>query len=180
MYIYYQYYYLLTDRRMEYDPNMDTNAYVVGILYPGQVIEEKDMVEIPAGAGLEEVHVKKLSAAQTSPESADVSQPESTHTLPRQSFTITETVPLLFVLFKSNVILNGTITWESNALVWKVRTFEEVEIDDGTGTDTTNAKATKVSERIEGKCLKWMRRIMQKEAKKGHTAHVNSYHTLFE
>lgn len=59
---------------------------------------------------------------------------------------MTETVPLVFGLLKRNVILNGTLTWDSKALpraaaalyetikfrdscpgVWKLQTFEQVE-----------------------------------------------------
>ncbi|KAE9402891.1 hypothetical protein BT96DRAFT_855197 [Gymnopus androsaceus JB14] len=154
----------------------------------------EDTIAIPRGAGLGEVHVRTLpsdptaanitaSSSSKQPENEDA---ESTHIfLTRQSFTMTETVPLMFGLFKSNVILNGTLTWEANASpnlvalyetmsnsgiqVWKLRTFEEI-----------NADTTKVSERIEGVCPKWLKGIVQKEAEKGHAAHMDLYHTLFE
>ncbi|KAJ3732520.1 hypothetical protein DFJ43DRAFT_1131777 [Lentinula guzmanii] len=100
----------------------------------------------------------------------------------RQAFTMTETVPLLFGLFKNDVVLKGTLTWDETAKValyetestngvqvWKIRTFEEVDAD-----------TTRVSERIEGICPRWLRAIVQREASKGHFAHMNQYHTLFD
>ncbi|KAJ3739254.1 hypothetical protein DFH05DRAFT_1530527 [Lentinula detonsa] len=139
-----------------------------------------DTVSLPAKAALCDSHVRTLPGSDSKPEETQNSL-ESTRMLPRQAFTMTETVPLLFGLFKNDVVLKGTLTWDETAKValyetestngvqvWKIRTFEEVDAD-----------TTRVSERIEGICPRWLRAIVQREASKGHFAHMNQYHTLF-
>ncbi|KAF9069013.1 hypothetical protein BDP27DRAFT_1265683 [Rhodocollybia butyracea] len=144
---------------------------------------KRDRVEVPASKTLTEI------SARSFPSTTNL---EDQRTLPRQHFIMTETVPLLFGLIKTDVELTGTLTWEDDGptspesssghvkhalyettsnngiRIWKLRTFEVV--DDNT---------TKVSERIEGLCSSWLQPIVQKEASKAHIAHMNSYHTLF-
>lgn len=127
---------------------------------------KRDRVEVPASKTLKEI------SARSFPSTTNL---EEQQTLPRQHFTMTETVPLLFGLINTNVELTGTLTWEDDGpttgikhalyettsnngiRVWKLRTFEAV--DDNT---------TKVSERIEGLCSSWLQPIVQKEASKAH------------
>ncbi|KAJ3992409.1 hypothetical protein F5050DRAFT_1699361 [Lentinula boryana] len=140
-----------------------------------------DTVSLPAKAALCDNHVRTLPGSDSKPEDTQ-SNSEGTRMLPRQAFTMTETIPLLFGLFKNDVVLKGTLTWDETAKValyetessngvqvWKLRTFEEVDAD-----------TTRVSERIEGICPRWLRAIVQREASKGHLAHMNQYHTLFD
>ncbi|KAJ3714066.1 hypothetical protein C8R42DRAFT_592050 [Lentinula raphanica] len=145
---------------------------------------ESDAVSIPAGAALAESHVRTLPSSEEMPDtgSDSVAATRTTRTrLARQSFTMTENIPLFLGLLKTDVVLRGTLTWDEDARValyesessggvrvWKVRLFEEVDED-----------STRVSERIEGLCPRWMRWIVQREAEKGHIAHMNEYHTLF-
>ncbi|KAJ3762640.1 hypothetical protein EV360DRAFT_35288, partial [Lentinula raphanica] len=133
---------------------------------------DSDTVSIPAGAALAESHVRTLPSSEEMPGtgSDSVTATRTTRTLPRQSFTMTETIPLFMGLLKNDVVLRGTLTWDEDARValyesessggvqvWKVRLFEEVDED-----------STRVSERIEGLCPRWMRWIVQREAEKGH------------
>ncbi|KAJ3888302.1 hypothetical protein GG344DRAFT_90019 [Lentinula edodes] len=128
-----------------------------------------DTVSLPTKAALSDSHVRALPTSDSRMAEAQNAS-EDTRTLPRQAFTMTETIPLVFGLFKNDVILNGTLTWDESAKlalyetesnngvqVWKLRTFEEVD-----------ANSTRVSERIEGVCPRWLRAIVQREASKGH------------
>ncbi|KAJ3900804.1 hypothetical protein F5879DRAFT_808527, partial [Lentinula edodes] len=128
-----------------------------------------DTVSLPTKAALSDSHVRTLPTSDSRTAEAQNAS-EDTRTLPRQAFTMTETIPLVFGLFKNDVILNGTLTWDESAKlalyetesnngvqVWKLRTFEEVD-----------ANSTRVSERIEGVCPRWLRAIVQREASKGH------------
>ncbi|KAJ3830054.1 hypothetical protein F5880DRAFT_1469228, partial [Lentinula raphanica] len=133
---------------------------------------DSDTVSIPAGAALAESHVRTLPSSEEMPGTGfdSVTATRTTRTLARQSFTMTETIPLFMGLLKNDVVLRGTLTWDEDARValyesessggvqvWKVRLFEEVDED-----------STRVSERIEGLCPRWMRWIVQREADKGH------------
>lgn len=138
-----------------------------------ELLGEEETISLPMedDYALSKVHVRTLPANSEANAGENASC-----SLPRQPFTMTETVPLVFGLLKSNVILKGTLTWDSKALpgaavalyesesnsgiqVWKLRTFEQV---DG------NTNSTRVSERIEGICPKWLKVIVQREAEKGH------------
>ncbi|KAL0579299.1 hypothetical protein V5O48_002697 [Marasmius crinis-equi] len=134
---------------------------------------EKDLVPVPASTSLAQVHVRTLPAA--------AGDEDGTRKLPRQSFTMTESVPVLFGMHITQVHLSGTLTWDEKAKVtlyethsdsgievWKLREFVEVE-----GTKT------RVSERIEGVCSWLLKSIVQKETAKAHAAHMESYHKLF-
>ncbi|PPQ95197.1 hypothetical protein CVT26_014888 [Gymnopilus dilepis] len=118
----------------------------------------------------------------------------------RQHFSMEESVPLLFGLLKSKVVLSGTLSWDksvpaspsvgdqeaaadrpryalyesvasgSGIIVWKLRTFTRE------GGDVSK---TRVVERIEGWAPMWLRAIVQSEATKSHKAHMDTYHTLF-
>ncbi|KAJ4477388.1 hypothetical protein J3R30DRAFT_212746 [Lentinula aciculospora] len=139
-----------------------------------------DTVSLPANGALSDNHVRTTSSSDSGSAEAQNTSRDA-RILPRQAFTMTETIPLVFGLFKNDVVLNGTLTWDDTAKlalyetessngvqVWKLRTFEEVDAD-----------ATRVSERIEGICPRWLRPIVQREASKGHLEHMNEYHTLF-
>ncbi|KAJ3847379.1 hypothetical protein EV368DRAFT_51289, partial [Lentinula lateritia] len=128
-----------------------------------------DTISLPTKAALSDSHVRTLPTSDSRTAEAQNAS-EDTRTLPRQAFTMTETIPLLFGLFKNDVILNGTLTWDESASlalyetesnngvqVWKLRIFEEVD-----------ANSTRVSERIEGVCPQWLKAIVQREASKGH------------
>ncbi|KAJ3840834.1 hypothetical protein F5878DRAFT_532872 [Lentinula raphanica] len=144
---------------------------------------DSDTDSILAGAALAESHVRTLPSSEEMPDtgSDSVAATRTTRTLARQSFTMTETIPLFLGLLKTDVVLRRMLTWDEDARValyesesssgvrvWKVRMFEEVGVS-----------TTRVSERIEGLCPRWMRWIVQREAEKGHIAHMNEYHTLF-
>lgn len=127
---------------------------------------ERDTVSIPQATALGDTHVR----TQPSALGADTQTSEApTRQLPRQAFSMTEIVPVLFGLIQKSVNINGTVTWDedakvslyesvagSNIFTWKLRVFEE---EDG---------KTRVSERIEGHCPGLLRSIVQKETTKGH------------
>ena len=124
---------------------------------------EKDLVAIPQSSTLPELHVRTLPAA--------VEDEGDSRKLPRQFFTMTESVPILWGLYHSQVHLSGTLTWDeagkvtlyetnsdSGIDVWKLREFAEVE-----------GGKTRVTERIQGSCPWILKSIVQKEAAKGHS-----------
>ena len=99
--------------------------------------------------------------------------PSAAGGLTRQWFRMQETIPLLFGLYKQKVEVVGCQTWDEEAkavlyesvtdqgiLIWKLRTFEEV--DDG------GVKTTKVTEVIKGTCPGWMKWIVKREATEAH------------
>ncbi|KIK55078.1 hypothetical protein GYMLUDRAFT_48035 [Collybiopsis luxurians FD-317 M1] len=148
---------------------------------------DADEVGIGEEESLQDVHVRTVPAAAAAAtgeaETKETQADAHRCTLPRQPFTMTETVPLVFGLFKTNVVLTGTLTWDeaarvalyetwsnSGVQVWKLRVFEEADVDvEGNGgggddvgsheTGTKIRKGTKVSERIEGICPKYLRAI---------------------
>ncbi|KAF5391602.1 hypothetical protein D9757_002536 [Collybiopsis confluens] len=146
---------------------------------------EPDHVQLEHGGNyLGETNVRSKAPADNDEAPAS----EFRKILPRQPFTMTESVPLLFGMYKANIVLNGTLTWDSEfhttlyetesnsgVKVWKLRTFEEVA-----ARDVNGGNATLVSERIEGVCPRYLKIIVQKETSKGHIAHMDAYHTLFE
>lgn len=98
--------------------------------------------------------------------------------LPRQWFRLQETIPLLCGLHKQKVEVVGCQTWDDHAkvalyesvtdsgiVVWKLRTFEEEDIE---GEEGKGAKRTRVTELIKGISPGWMRWIVQREAGKAH------------
>lgn len=96
-----------------------------------------------------------------------------------------ETVPFLGGLFKTKVAIEGSQTedregrcclYESvaskqNLTIWKLRSFEEVEVD--------GKMETKVDERIEGRCPGWLKWYVGRTCRNSHKAHMEAYHTLF-
>lgn len=115
---------------------------------------------------------------------AEVPLSEQGSTITRQHFTMEETVPLFFGMFKNKVQLTGTLSWDDSALsaaspspssrtlealyetvsnggivVWKLRTFSQ-EGDD--------PNKTRVTERIEGWAPLLLKGIVQSEATKAH------------
>ena len=150
---------------------------------------KQDEVSLASGEALKDSVMRTQAAVgkgegiadASSPTDAPTSQASPARRLPRQHFSMTETIPLLFSLIKHDVLIVGTLTWDTSAcvalyeseadqgvLVWKLRTFEEVE-----------GGKTRVNERIEGKCSTLLRPIVQRETTRGHQAHLNAYHTLF-
>ncbi|KAI5892911.1 uncharacterized protein SCHCODRAFT_02501785 [Schizophyllum commune H4-8] len=148
---------------------------------------KQDEVSLASGEALKDSAMRTQAAvgkgegiANASDESA--SQADPARHLPRQHFSMTETIPLLFGIIKHDVLIVGTLTWDTSAcvalyeseadqgvLVWKLRTFEEVE-----------GGSTRVNERIEGKCSALLRPIVQRETTRGHQAHMNAYQMLFK
>ncbi|KAL1666861.1 hypothetical protein GGF50DRAFT_87134 [Schizophyllum commune] len=142
---------------------------------------KQDEVSLASGDALKD-SAMRTQAAVVSREGIANEEPANTaRHLPRQHFSMTETISLLFNLIKHDVLIVGTLTWDTSArvalyeseadqgvLVWKLRTFEEVE-----------GGKTRVNERIEGKCSALLRPIVQRETTRGHQAHMNAYHTLF-
>lgn len=130
---------------------------------------ERDAVPIPDDTPLSQVHLRTVSGLI--PTDAPSNTPERPpRTLPRQHFTLVETVPMLFGLIKKDVHLTGTLTWDYDAklalyescsdsgiFVWKLRTFEEAE-----------GGKTRVTEKIEGVCPGWLRAIVQQATTKSH------------
>lgn len=96
-----------------------------------------------------------------------------------------ETVPILGRLFKVKVIVEGCQTedregrcclYESTAqnkriTIWKLRTFEVVDLD--------GIKGTKVTECIEGRCPGWLRWFVERNCRMAHREQVDAYLTLF-
>ncbi|KAK7032279.1 hypothetical protein VNI00_013238 [Paramarasmius palmivorus] len=148
-------------------------------LCSGFELLQTDTVTIPQSLALSDIHARTLPSSPL--EEQNVFDVGPTRKLPRQFFKLQETVPVLFGLIHSEVHLTGTLTWdkdvktalyesqtEQGIQVWKLRKMEVVE-----------GSKTKVTERLEGVCSKLLRPIVQKEAAKGHAAHMESYHTLF-
>jgi hypothetical protein len=84
---------------------------------------------------------------------------------------LTETVPLIFGLVHAEVHITGSLTWDDEAklalyestadfgvLIWKLRMFEEVD-----------ARTTRVTENIRGKCPLLLKGIVNRQ---GTTAHM--------
>ena len=105
-------------------------------------------------------------------------------TVHRQHFNMTETVPVLFGLMKSDVHLAGTLSWvdfeegasTAQALyeslsdgagitIWKLRVLEEVEVEEG---GKVKGRGTRVTERIEGRAPALLRAIVEHECVKAH------------
>ena len=117
----------------------------------------KDTVSLQPGASLNESHARLLPASDSG--------------LPRQHFTMSETVPILFGIIKTVVKLVGTLTWDeenklalyetaasgSGILVWKIREFKKVGED-----------KTLVTETIQGQCPALLKSIVQSQASKAH------------
>ena len=155
-----------------------------------------DTVTVPSPVSLADTHVRLTSSSEAQPPSS------SERLLPRQFFALTETVDVLFGLIKTSVSLAGTLTWDEEAKlalyesestsgnsvkVWKLRRFEEVE-----------GNRTRVSETVQGRCPFWITSIVRKEGTSQHlyvfrgfllsmtqltafhSAHMESYPTLFE
>ncbi|CAL1712110.1 unnamed protein product [Somion occarium] len=104
-------------------------------------------------------------------------------TISRQFFTLYEEVHILPGVVK-RVEINGAQVWDVDAkialyesttalgvTVWKFKKFEEFEED--------GKRRTRVSERILGKCSRWVRFIVQSETQRGHRAQMDRYHVLF-
>ncbi|KAL1739824.1 hypothetical protein HDZ31DRAFT_48734 [Schizophyllum fasciatum] len=138
---------------------------------------KRDEVDLPEGRALRDVATRTHASA----DGEDSTISATPIRIPRQHFSMTETIPLLFSLVKHDVLIVGTLTWDASAhvalyeseadqgvLVWKLRTFE---VEGG---------KTRVTERIEGKCSALLRPIVQRETTKGHQAHMNAYPKLFE
>jgi len=160
------------------------------------VLLKADAVTVPSSVSLADTHVRLASSSEGPPPNASVRH------LPRQFFALTETATVLFGLIKTSVHLAGTLTWDEEAKlalyetettsgisinVWKLRRFEQVE-----------GNRTRVSETIQGRCPFWLKKTVQEQGSSQHmyvfkgflcsitqlttfySAHMESYHTLFE
>lgn len=108
----------------------------------------------------------------------DLSESRETHSLPstnegqeRTAFSMEELVPILFGAYTRTVVIKGVQTWDKeqkcclyesqahgpDVTIWKLRQF----VDLGEGK-------TRVQERIEGLCSKWLRMIVEKECRNAH------------
>lgn len=117
----------------------------------------KDAVSLPAGTVLINSNVRTLPSST------------SETALPRQAFTMTETVSVFGI--KTDVHIQGTLTWDEEAKealyetivsasgiqVWKSRNFEEME-----------ESKTRVTETIHGRCPTLLKRIVQGETSRSH------------
>jgi hypothetical protein len=125
-------------------------------------LEQADAVPIPKSLSLSDITVRTLLNNQ------DLEPP--VRKLPRQFWTLTETVPLIFGLAHTDVHIAGTLTWDDEAKlslyesmaefgvsVWKLRVFEAVD-----------ARTTRVTENIRGKCPFWLKGIVQRQTTTAH------------
>lgn len=139
--------------------------------------QQRESVALPRGASLATASVRTDPAAD--PNDAAFS---NTILLPRQHFTLTEEIPVLFSLVTKSVHIEGTLTWDESArialyesqtnlgvTIWKLRRFYE-----------TKEGGTKIVETIEGNCAAWMKHLVQGQTRKAHRDHMELYHTLFE
>ncbi|KIJ98144.1 hypothetical protein K443DRAFT_9413 [Laccaria amethystina LaAM-08-1] len=132
------------------------------------------------------------TAPSPAPEGEGVHEGKTVH---RQHFNMTETVPVLFGLMKSDVHLAGTLSWvdiEEGAstgqalyeslsdgvgiTVWKLRVLEEVDVEED---GKVKGKGTRVTERIEGWAPALLRAIVERACAKAHRLHMEQFHTLF-
>lgn len=137
-------------------------------LCSGFELLQADSLPISPATSLADAHARDLPASGSAVEDAgDVSDVRH---LPRQYFTLTETIPILFGLIKISVHLSGTLTWDeqeklalyesssdSGIAVWKLRRFEEVE-----------GGKTKVNEEIRGNSPWWLKGFVQHATTKSH------------
>jgi len=143
----------------------------------------KDHITLSKDQSLEEVRCRGLPPA---PSSSEPVSSDGERTLPRQFFVLQEVVPLLGGLYKHTVTIAGCLTsdreqkaalYETSAaggiLIWKLRTFEELAPND------SGEVRTKVYERIEGRAPMLLRSTVEKQTRRGHTIHMEQYHTLF-
>ncbi|KAG6862480.1 hypothetical protein C0995_000026 [Termitomyces sp. Mi166 len=127
---------------------------------------DADTVAIDQAFSLKDVSVRTAFSAGNE----DTSMPRL---LPRQFFSLQETVPMIFGFLKARVSLVGTLTWDEESkialyesktksglevLVWKLRVFEKLE-----------ENKTKVTETIRGKCPVWVKSTVQSQTRSGHT-----------
>ena len=144
---------------------------------------EKDQVTLPVPDYPEG---RKLSDVSVRTAPATTASDGSTKTLPRQHFTLEETVSFVFGLFKKKVEIAGTLTWDDSVLssssassgddspaealyesladsggimTWKLRTFEKVDGE---------PNKTKVTERIEGWAPALLRCFVQNTTAEAH------------
>jgi len=126
-----------------------------------------DTVQLDAFTPLSKSHLRTKPAYQHIPDTLSEGL-----VLPRQSFSLEETVPILFGLTQKKVEIQGTLTWDDDAKValyetlagdvetWKLKEFVEVEED--------GKVKTRVTETIEGRCPWWMKSFVQKVVTKSH------------
>ncbi|KAF8910587.1 hypothetical protein CPB84DRAFT_1930087 [Gymnopilus junonius] len=172
---------------------------------------EKDAVDLPVpahpdGKTLKDVAVRTSVATAGVDGSRNQDEQGGGIQITRQHFTMEETVPLLFGLLKSKVLLTGTLSWDDSVLSSSSsEPSSETESSDnqddsplyalyesiasGSGLvvwklrtftkEVGDPEKTRVTERVEGWAPKLLRAIVQNETTKGHRAHMDSYHTLF-
>ncbi|KAJ7593374.1 hypothetical protein C8J56DRAFT_779706 [Mycena floridula] len=148
-------------------------------LCTGFELLELDTVSIPESKSLSQTSFRtqpKPLEGETAPGD------QAARSLPRQSFKMVETIPLLFGLIKKDVRLSGCITLDndnkialyesildSGVQIWKLREFHELE-----------EGKTRVKEIIQGRCPPLLRPIVQREAATSHCAHMDAFQTLFD
>ncbi|PPQ86085.1 hypothetical protein CVT25_003150 [Psilocybe cyanescens] len=168
---------------------------------------DKDEVELPIpeypdGKLLVDIAVRTANAGDGEAKGKG----KDANIVTRQHFTMVETIPLLFGLFNSKVMLKGTMSWDDAALSSLSKPTESQESEAPSSEenltlyalyetignagimvwklriftrDGSNPSKTKVTERVEGWAPAWLRPIVQSETTKGHRAHMDLYHTLF-
>lgn len=132
---------------------------------------ELDFLPVPNSTPVSQMSFRSLQKSQTSAAPA-----ESTRLASRQSFKMTESVPLLLGLTKK-VYLSGTITVDGMQKVtlyesisdggiqtWKLRQFKEID-----------ENKARITETIYGQCPALLRPIVQKEARRAHWYVGSSY-----
>ncbi|KAF8896441.1 hypothetical protein BD779DRAFT_1495965 [Infundibulicybe gibba] len=137
---------------------------------------KRDDVAVPRSASLRDSHFRTVPAHETTEGQKDI------HVLPRQSFKMTETIPILFGIIRQNVILSGTLTWDEPAglALYETITDGGIQVHKLREIEAVEGGKTRVTEVIHGKCPSWLRLIVERAASHGHKAHMDLYHTLFQ
>ncbi|KAH9481256.1 hypothetical protein JR316_0005778 [Psilocybe cubensis] len=145
----------------------------------------------PDGKQLADVAVRTAKASDDAAKDERGNSPIIT----RQHFTMVETIPLLFGLFNSQVMLKGTMSWDNVALTALSKSSDSPESGVPPAQETPTLYAlyetvgnmgimvwklriftrdqgdpsrTKVTEKIEGWAPGWIRPVVQNETTKGH------------
>jgi len=184
-------------------------------LCSGFELFEKDQVELPVpsypdGKTLNEVGVRLASASAKVEENGDQGEVKTGSIVTRQHFKMEETIPVLFGMFKTTVLLTGTLSWDDAALPSLSSASETIPSPESEAPlskeDVTlhalyesisdsgimvwklrtftphkgDPTKTKITENIEGWAPTLLRSLVQSETLKAHKAHMELYHNLFE
>ena len=148
-----------------------------------ELLQRDTVLSSPSGLG-DGTRFRTMDAGTAPSPAAEGEGEHEGKTVHRQQFKMTETLPVLFGLIKSDVHLAGTFSWvdiEEGAstaqalyetlsdgvgiIVWKLRVLEEVEVEEG---GKGKGKGTRVTERIEGWAPALLRAIVEHECAKAH------------